>query len=382
MQSVILSILILAVGIEDGEWNDRKHADPKIVAYALASPDRTWQFIIAPDSRYAERRAVAVDAGKVLDWSYLKRIDAAGLELTLHSGAYAPESPKQSSEGPLGPPEDPGRNVTIVGHVWTIPAKRVPYPATFEQRSEAPWPWQAGYAVRDAWRSVFVHEKMETFLPFVASLPCESETDAAFFRKVTSQMADVRRERMPVEIIGAWRNLILRTDRRHGNALLPYMNTWALRFDDRDAWLYAHVMILDRVDAGDVYGAAFYLDHLRKRINEVPGRDLAGPIPYTAVLAIGRHTISDQSTDRYGPIMAGLSIARALGESYLPADNRLTPSVAADQPELMRRFAAWFAPREKAIAAAAATETEALEAARKTLAGIRKCATGERLSRL
>jgi hypothetical protein len=375
VQRLILSVLLLAAALDESEWKDHEHANPQVVKYVLASPDRTWNFMVAPDSRYAERRAIAMSAGKVLDWSWLRRIDAVREDLTLQYGTYAPESPKYSSGGPLGSPADPGKHVTIAGHVWTVPAERVPYPSTFEQRSHAPWPWQASLALRDAWRSIFFQGKMDTFLPFVASLPCESEADAIFFRKVSVEMANVRRERMPIEIIGAWRNLLLR-DRAVGNTLSPYMNTWALRFDDRNAWLYAHVILLDRIDAGDIYGASFHLYELRERIDEVPGRDLPGAIPYTAVLAIARHAIFDESLTGYVRVMAGLGVARALGGSYLPSDDRLRPSAEADEPEMMRRFAEWFAPREASVAVAAAAERETLDDARKTLASVRKCARG------
>jgi hypothetical protein len=339
MHALALSLLLLAAPATEYQWDDYKRADTKVVAYATVTPERAWAFIVSPDSPYAERRAVALNAGKVLDWSYLKRIDAAREEMTRSS-----ERPPMS---------------------------------TFDERNKMPWQWQAALALDDVWRSVFEHGNRDTYFPFAAALPCRSAAEATFVRKVTTQMAVARRERMPVQIIGVWRNLLLRTKSASGNALGPYISPWTLRFNDPDSWRYAHVLILDRIEARDVYGAASYLHYLRERLNEVPGRDFPGPIGYSATLAIARHAISDQSMSGYGRVAAGMAVARALGGTFIPADSRLSPTIDEHQPELIRLFAEWFAPREKSVEAGAASETAALESARKTLAAVEQCRGGE-----
>lgn len=152
--------------------------------------------------------------------------------------------------------------------------------------------------------------------------PCRTQAEAKFFRDVIKQMGGLRRERMPIEIIGAWRNLLVRMGPAGGNAL--------------------------------PYGAGFHLYQLSERA-----------IPYSAALAIARAALTDDSLRKYERIMAGYGVVRAISGEH--------------QPEILRLFGAWFAPRENEIAAAAARETARLDAARKRLSTIRQCAEGERI---
>ncbi len=376
---VLLSVLLFSAA-PDSPWDDYQHANPKAVAYVLEKPQRTWTFITAPDSPYAERRAVARRAGTIFDLSALRRIDALRAEFERSYWSYAPENSPYSSMGKLGDPADAGQTITLDGHPYTIPAKRPANPETFEQRSQAPWPWQARLALEDAWRSVLNSATRETFLKYAASLPCEKGDDAVFFRKATTEMAGRFREPLPVSLIGAWRNLLLRTESPGGNALSPFINTWALRYADRNAWLYAHVILLDRIKAGDVYGAAFHLQNLRERINDVPGRDLGGPFSYSAILEIGRWVMNNTNPgNNYVRMMAGHDIAHTLGEHVMNEEN-ITVTPEKDQPEKIRLFCDWFVTREKELEKLAATETAELDRARKELGEVRQCRDGSRLS--
>ena len=378
-----LLALLLADPATDNPWSDYERADPKVVAYALSTPERAWNFIIGPDSPYAERRAVAREAGKVLSWAYMRRIDDARGELNAASWMYETQFPPGDARWAPWRAEEQvqqaGETHTILGHDWTIPARRPPYPNAFEERARAPWPWQVRFAIEDAWRSIPAHQSRESFLEYAASLPCRSAAEARFFRGVTTFAAGLHRQAMPVALIGAWRNVLLRTDDKLGNALSPYIHSWALRFDDRNAWLYAHVFLLDRIEAGDVYGVSAHLYQLRERINDVPGREIPGSIPYTATLAVGRKAMRDPALRSYVRVMAGLGVARALGANYLPAGIRLDSAVEADQPEMIRRFNEWFPTQEKALEAGASNETAALDAARKTLASVTQCRSGEKI---
>ena len=68
-----------------------------------------------------------------------------------------------------------------------------------------------------------------------------------------------------------------------------------------------------------------------------------------------------------------------LAERVNGPGSRDVTEVAAVFAEIIRRFAEWFAPREKAIAAAAALETTELDRARQKLVAVTKCAKGERI---
>ena len=286
MHALAAALTMVVIAASDEPWRDAERADTRAVERALRSAETTWQFLVAPDSPYAERLSVARASGRVLDASYLRRIYDARDDLQRSYAAYAPEMPKESAGGSLGVPATPGKSVRLLGHEWIIPPTRPAYPMTFEQRSQAPWPWQAANALDDAWRSILERVDFSSFMAYVRTLPCKRERDAKFVRELTTAMGSTRRQLMPTELVGIWRNLLLRTNDPSGNALSKYLNTWTLRFDDDNAWRYAHVFLIDRIDRGDVYGASFHLHDLTERINAEPGRELKGRFPHTAALRI------------------------------------------------------------------------------------------------
>lgn len=361
--SIAWMLLLFATAAAGDEWRDRERADPRIVAYALASPERTWAFLLAPDSPYAERRAVAAKAGTVLAWADLARIEAVRAELREMGWAYEPAPPPESST--VWRPvmlEPPGSVVSILGHAWTIPAQRCPMPDDFEQRQQAPWPWQVARAIDDAWASIFGHGELDSFVRFVEALPCDSGEAARFFERVTLAMADGHRRTMPVAIVGAWRNLLLRKDARR--PLSPFLDTWAMRFDDPASWRYAHLLLLEHVEGGEIYGAAFDLQELRERINATPGENVTGEIPYVAVLAISRRVLADSALRGYVRAAAVTYVYRVMGEPSPYQELGLLPDIEAHQPELLRHFAAWFARHEDALVRGAAAQMPAKPLAR------------------
>jgi hypothetical protein len=241
-------------------------ADLPAVEAALRTPERLWRFVLAPDTPWADRM-VAAQRSK-LPMSFLPRMARVDREITRewreHQWGMEQFLPRYSAMAymPRGPFHGTLKR-KILGRDWTLPEGIGDEPLTYEEKSEAPWPWQVQQALVPIRNSFFDPSRAAEFWEEALSLPRDDVETARYFYQLTDRFAMVARKIDP-RVIGVWREIGLREEAE----FLPIRPEIAYAFDaiglcrSGDTFRYAEVMMADWAEhwsARDVVTLAFRL---------------------------------------------------------------------------------------------------------------------------
>ncbi|MBV8516497.1 MAG: hypothetical protein JO197_03745 [Acidobacteria bacterium] len=342
MRRALAAVFVILAALPlHAQDDDASRADPKIVAYALSSTERAWNFITAPESGYAERLAVARKAALALPLSYLPRYFAAR---DATNGRWYVQMPPESAFATVYIPQPHG-TIEVLGHLFQVPEKLIPFPRTFEERARTPWPWQVSRALAEYWQELVRHRPADELFAYARTMPCRSDEEQRRFLDIT-YLSLVFPAVAPDDIEGAWRNIVRRQE--GGAAILV---NGAIPAQGREMLVALVALELARQDK--VSTAAF---HLKTLVSDVDDADVRDFLAYE----IGRRIVANRAISLDERADAGFMVAWTYDDKLIPLEKRYSKEL---YPALIAAFTQWFAAHEETLAARARLAAPAIAAA-------------------
>ncbi len=159
---------------------------------ALSYPETLLQFITSPQTDYADRRAAAVQGATRVPVTQmpivLKDLDEMREQGWTTGWGLKPNPLDQAPHFYLN--DDPV-TLNVLDHTWQSPAKRLPYPITWDEESKAPWPWQVEQALEDLFNRMIPSiyregdESCRRWIDVAMTMPCSNDAEAVRFIEAT-----------------------------------------------------------------------------------------------------------------------------------------------------------------------------------------------------
>lgn len=337
-RALAAAVVLLAALPLHAQDDDAPRADPKIVAYALSSPERAWNFITAPEPAYAERLAVAREAATAFPLAALLP------RYFETSGVTAERYPDEALDGVdvHAIHADVTAVIDLAPHVVSSRDR----PLTFAERARQPWQQQVSDAAAAYWQTLQRTRPADDWYAYARTLPCRSRVDVARFRQVVRAAAS-HAGVPPDDIAGAWRNLI----RRSGAEVESSADDVFRNPRGREAM--AALLLLELVKRDHVYEAAFYTGYMT-------GIPAAEPLRDAVAYEAGRRILANTAIRSYERATGGFLLAKMYGDMLAPYDDTL---FEAKHAALIAAFTRWFAAHEETLAARARLAAPAIAAA-------------------
>jgi len=339
-RALAAAVVLLAALPLHAHDDDAPRADPKIVAYALSSPERAWNFITAPESAYAERLAVAREAATKFPLAALvpRYFETSGVT----AERYPEERPNGVHSYEVRADVTPV--IDLAPHV--VSSRSTGRPLTFAERARQPWQQQVSDAAAAYWQTLQRTRTADDWYAYARTLPCRSRVDVARFRQVVRAGA-IHADVPPDDIAGAWRNLI-----RRSGAEVEWSADDVFR-NPRGREAMAALLLLELVKRDHVYEAAFYTGYMT-------GIPAAEPLRDAVAYEAGRRILANSEIRSYERATGGFLLAKMYGDMLAPYDDTL---FEAKHAALIAAFTRWFAAHEETLAARARLAAPAIAAA-------------------
>ena len=233
--SIIAAALLLltSASSETGAAQERFHEEPldflalehlaesPAIAAALESPARLLELLVSPQTPFLERMIAAHVAGPTFPMSSVRTIWSAAEALDDAStrAGFWRVGPHPLSAAARMQPEVVEEQVVVLGHTFATPEFEIPYPMTIDEKSRAPWPWQAQQALRllderllgpspphdPAWRHAAHRARNREWLENTFQLPCGNVQEAHRVSQRARRVADTH----PLSYLSLLKNLAL-----------------------------------------------------------------------------------------------------------------------------------------------------------------------------
>ncbi|MEZ6037281.1 MAG: hypothetical protein R3F29_07355 [Planctomycetota bacterium] len=393
-----LQAALSTTGIRAQLWGGETYTEPDlskitlpILERAKEHPEELWQFLTDPATPFDQALAAADRCGTVFPLDQVRTLLMARQELAeqwIENGCgIAPHplsSPPVPPPPPLGSRPGPPRERLILGRAWTPPKHREPYPSTWEQAEEAPWPWRVNQVVRRTWTAVarpmgyggadgekWWRQVRPWFLE-CNRWPLATDADAQLYFEATS----VPWQGKPTAVLARWRRILLdpnmpQAAARVANAL-GNVQSQLLHGDD-DARLACRVLLVDGLTLGPHLrvrqNCAYQLPKFRTRYDS---RMKAQPAacPAAAMLAVGDNGAAKRSQELGGEwnqlYVFAFSLCEALDAPPIAVERSVVDD-RQDVPGKLAAFAAWWQEQRPTYVAAAAADEAELQRMRKRL---------------
>lgn len=341
---------------------------------ALHDPERAWAMLVAPETPYPERRALAAQWKDTFSLEFLPRLVRALAELRAESAAHGwgLEPHPSAALPPFGPhdPVDGSRVASVLGSPWTVrqsPAGARDYPLTWEEEAAAPWPWQ----VQETLEQLFVALAPRTdaaenaWLKACERLPWASDADAALLVEASLGA----RHRKTTRVMALWHAIAISPSRPRAAELVARSVGEATRtWDAPESQAIGEVIVVDLL-AGSNHPArehaAYGLRALALR--ERGGRDERLKPPSTAILGALALSQDPAAGDPWKRLYVyGFSALEAMVAPPFVPDRTIAPTgpdAAARAEELGR----WFVANRQKLEAESASRKRVLDPTRRAL---------------
>jgi hypothetical protein len=341
---------------------------------ALKKPAELLQFITAPETAYADRRAAAMQGAKSIPLeqmpTVLRERDEMNAEAAADSWGLQPDPRLELFRIVVTQPK--AQTLTVLGHRWNLPAKYSPYPLSWDEEAHAPWPWQVQMALNDLFYymapTIFRDDQATCarWLDVAMTMPCENDAQAMQFVEATQAMTHFS----TMAVMSRWRRIACnpnmpRAASRIANGIGDYVRLWQ---DDRAQGLVQLVILsLMKRPEPDPRGAMDYrLDSMREQTQwlRTPGDSVIKrlPVPATSVLALCQRCINaktDDWTRLYGCI---LPVCQTVDDPpFDPAPIGRMDSKSPNVPQLIGAFDTWFTKVRPKLESEATGETASLD---------------------
>ena len=203
---------------------------------------------------YIERRTAATRAMTVLPFSkvpvkWIPRLLKAQDELEVPARIYFGLVPPRCWALPMILKGTPGKEQTILGHSWTPPKEGTPYPLTFDEELQAPWPWQVQEALKDASSSIYRElekpGRTEELLKGVMALPVSTDDEARLFVKITNYFS---MHHKTVDVMARWYKFAMDPQKPKTAAMVATEIGQAARlWDDPQSRSIGDVILIDLI---------------------------------------------------------------------------------------------------------------------------------------
>lgn len=191
---------------------------------ALTSYEKLWDFLTSPETPYCERLVAAKKGQHLFDLEKLPVLQDTLEELGYAATIVRSRPGIASASIYLGD----YKPTMVLGHHWTPPTERVPWPLTAEDFETVPWPWQVS-TVLSCLREV-LEQRVWTFedrkirYQQMLARPCNTRLEALGVAKASHWLDWFKPTEedwpMLMQVLASWRNLILNPDFKSVNRAL------------------------------------------------------------------------------------------------------------------------------------------------------------------
>jgi hypothetical protein len=184
---------------------------------ALSHPETLLQFITSPETAYADRRAAAVQGASSVPLTQMPIVlkDRDEMREQAWNTGWGLE-PNPLDQAPHFYLNDGSVTLNVLGHTWQSPAKRLPYPITWDKESKAPWPWQVEQALEDLFNRMIPsiyrggEGSCRRWIDVTMTMPCGNDAEATRFIEATQAIFDFKTP----AVMSRWREIA-------GNPAMP-----------------------------------------------------------------------------------------------------------------------------------------------------------------
>src|SRR5207248_2754110 len=99
------------------------------------------------------------------------------------------------------------RERQVLGHLWVVPEKAIPYPLTWPEGAQAPWPWQVQQALSQLYACLAPDDlaKAAAWLDEALKLPWGTDSEALTFVHLANHSHHLK----TLAVMARWRSIAL-----------------------------------------------------------------------------------------------------------------------------------------------------------------------------
>ena len=266
---------------------------------------------------------------------------------------------------PRYPEREKAEEIGVLGHTWELPAKNRPYPQTWQEECNAPWPWQVQQALYLLFGSMIPSiytngpDACKNWLDVAMTMPFRTDEDATRFVDATESI-----HFSTLAVMSRWRR-IAGNPRMHKAAAMISLRTGeqGCLWDDQRSQGLIQLVILPLLERRDLPEdrPIVALDSMRPKLLGYPGAWERGlPLPATVVVKVSELALDPTFGSAEKRLYFALEVCRVVDHPPKQLADRINDGLG-DPDRKLKIFEAWYSQEKLQLHQKAAIEAPYLK---------------------